>query len=330
MTRYLLLLLIPLGIAFIGLSINYSSAAVYGYDRSLILDVGVDSILVPDTIAGQLEIISRIKNYGTVSIGGFAVEAKVWDIIDTSLVYDQTVIYTGGIYPGETLDIEFPVANLLTGTYLVQCSTASPGDENPSNDFKRKIVVVRPYFFDVGIDSFSLSDTIDSCELDSIRVWVRNYSSFAVDIPVSMKVYDIMDTVIPIFEESNYAPAVLPNQRVCVEFDWWHIVGGDTHTYLFKLRTLVSDENPLNDTLSRVVYVRRQQGIADETNQIESLERIKATVMSVVQLKSQLFKLKSKFKVYTATGQEVKPAGINRGIYFLKMGEKTYKILTVK
>jgi hypothetical protein len=327
MTRYLLLLLIPLGIAFIGLGIDDSSAAVYGYDRSLIFDLGVDSILVPDTIAGYLEIISRIKNYGTESIGSFAVEAKVWSIIDTFPVYDQTVLYPGGIYPGETLDIEFPGASLLAGTYLVQCSLQVI-DENPSNDFKRKIVVVRDYFFDVGIDSCSLSDTIGPGE--PILVWVRNYSSFVVDIPVSLKVYDIMDTLFPVFAQTLTAVAVPPNQRECVGFDSWY-VGGDTEqrTYLFKFST-GPDDNPLNDTLSRVVVVRRHQGILEETNQEESLERIKATVMSVAQFQSQLLELKSKLKIYTATGQEVKPTGISRGIYFLKMGEKAYKILTVK
>jgi hypothetical protein len=139
-----------------------------------------------------------------------------------------------------------------------------------------------------------------------------------------------MDTLLPIFAQSLTATAVPPNQRVCVEFESWFIVGDtEQHIYLFKFST-GPDDNPLNDTLSRVVVVRHSQGILEETNQIKSLAPIKASVMTMVQFKSQLFKLKAKFKIYTATGQEVKPTGINRGIYFLKMEGRTYKILTVK
>jgi hypothetical protein len=327
MTRYLLILLIPLGIAFIGLGINYSSAAVYGYDRPLILDVGVDSILVPDTIAEYLEIISRIKNYGTEAIGGFSVEAKVWSIIDTSLVYDQTVVYTGGIYPGDILDIEFPGASLLTGTYLVQCSTASPGDENPANDTMSKIVVVIPLVYDLGIVSLPLPpDTIEGfLEIEALITSYGNESS--ANVAVEAKVWSIIDTFLPVYDQTVvYTGPISQGDTIPINFPEWCLQ--DTGSYLVQCSLLVEDENPSNNYKRKIIFNRQHQGIVDETKQIESQEGMKQTIITIAGFKTQLRKLKS--KIYTATGQEIKPAYINHGIYFLKISGRIYKILTVR
>jgi outer membrane protein assembly factor BamB len=185
-----------------------------------------------------------------------------------------------------------------------------------------------PIIFDVGIDSFPLPDTIEPGPIETIQVWVKNYSSIVLDVPVAFSLYDVTTDTILIGTDTLVASGLPPNQRIRVDFPSFYAV--DTGIYLFECSTVLQDQNPSNDCRRKIVVCRILQGIVDGTNRIEFSERIKATVMTTAQFKSQLAKLPSKLKIYTPTGQKVDPARISRGICFLKLESKILKIVIIK
>jgi hypothetical protein len=104
-------------------------------------DIGAVKVIMPNGMWAPGEPVSPsilITNYATASQSNFNVRMAVTDVTPGSVAaYDQTVLFTGTIDQGDTVQVDFPEwTNPPAGQFIDTIVTYLVGDENPGNDFK--------------------------------------------------------------------------------------------------------------------------------------------------------------------------------------------------
>ncbi len=195
-----------------------------------------DTVVYFDTVMPQV----RLVNTGN-TIARFSVRLRI------GAGYDQTVNWNNPVYPGDSCTATFPqwIAQPL-GDIPVACSVALAGDRNSLNDIViRAVTVVQ---LDAGCSGIiAPRDTVDSGALVQPRVWVHNYSSLLVTVPVQFRIGDgyQQDTTVTLAPGES-AIAVFPN---------WH--ARRSGTWAIRCSTMLAhDGNHGNDHADGVVVVR--------------------------------------------------------------------------
>ncbi len=146
------------------------------------LDVGVTQIIAPTGVVDSgivITPVAEVINYSAVTVN-FPVIMRIGSN------YSQT--RTKQLGAGLTDTVNFPVwlASPI-GTHIVKCSTALANDTNHFNDFKVDSVKVR--VLDVAVTQIdSPVGVVISGTVITPVARVRNYSSMAVNFPVTMRI----------------------------------------------------------------------------------------------------------------------------------------------
>ena len=169
------------GMVFVGSGLWSGAGSVYAFGTPAILDVGVDSFPLPDTVGFDttIEVKAWVKNYGTVTV---TFPTGLWD---TSFSFYQ-ILTVSSLQPNEIRLLDFGALRFRSaGTYLFVCSTALSNDENPSNDCQRKIIVVRPPVGIVnGTSGIGISERIKATVMT-----VSQFKSKLAKLPSQLKIY---------------------------------------------------------------------------------------------------------------------------------------------
>jgi hypothetical protein len=109
---------------------------------SLALDVGVANIMSPgfvlevgDTAVPRV----MVRNYGTETVRYFDVRVVITNDF-SNRVYDRTVVIPM-LNPNTGAEVRFEPWVSIAGRFVLSCSTALAGDENPAND--REVITIQ-------------------------------------------------------------------------------------------------------------------------------------------------------------------------------------------
>ncbi len=211
-------------------------------------DIGVDEILAPaETVGYQDTIIPQVRlvNSGN-SIARFSTTLRIGS------TYNQTVIRSEPVYPGDSVVVSFPewVAQPL-GQIMVACTVAMAGDREPLNNLLTGVVLVVQR--DVGCRRIVVPvDTVDSGVAVLPQVWVANYGTIPENFQVRFTIGDGYSDVQSVI--------VSPGDSALVQFRPWR--PAQIGTWAVRCTTLLGgDINHSNDFVDGQVVVRGGAGI---------------------------------------------------------------------
>ncbi len=110
----------------------------------LFQDAGIAKIISPrkEDYPGNLIPKVRVGNFGTLP-DTFWTKVQIFSLDTTQRYYAESL--STQLLPGETLTISFPSFNLISGNYLLRCSTYSTEDYNFRNDTASLVFTLRKW-----------------------------------------------------------------------------------------------------------------------------------------------------------------------------------------
>jgi len=242
-----------------GAATNEPSESLGAEDISNELDDDVGATLVTspdDKVSTDPQPVDAIVfNYGENNQTDVPVEATITTYEEDEEVYfDETTI---DIEAGDTANAEFEEwAPEEEGDYKVNITTVLEGDEDPTNDYATKNVVVEN-IHDVGVSEILEPDKEVFFEEQSVEAIVENFGNLdQTDVLVEATI-TTGDNEEAIGEEEYYdeiSVDIEAEETVTVEFENW--TPSEIGTYTLNTTTdLEEDEDPSNDWKERTVQV---------------------------------------------------------------------------
>lgn len=230
-------------------------------------DMAVTSIVAPQGTYDHYDTViprATITNNGNV-IPSFNAFMYI------GLPYGDTVQVYDGPAPGQSAVVAFkPWPAHPTGLVTVRCSLETPGDLDPSNDFRTDTVQVLP--IDVGCRLIlSPVGTIDSGSTATPVARFKNFGTSTQTFPVWFRIETTANAAtglpqrrtagppLQVYEDSATV-TVAPQESTDVSFSNW--LASPPDTYSMKAFTaLFGDDNQSNDTVGAQLVVGPAPGI---------------------------------------------------------------------
>jgi hypothetical protein len=214
-------------------------------------DVGVISINILDTVS----VGTTLNPHATVS--NFSINSETFSVtctIDPGAYTSTTVSY---LAPGDSTQVTFPDEFQFTeiGMYTVTVYTYLVGDQNPINDTLEKVIATDPgVAHDVGTVAIDIPDTISVGTTLNPHATVSNFS-------INPETFSVTCTIDPGAYTSTTVSYLAPGDSTQVTFPDEFTFESGIYTVTVYTQ-LVGDENPVNDTLEKVI-VTYDPGIAE-------------------------------------------------------------------
>ncbi len=171
--------------------------------------------------------------------------------------------------------------------------------------------------FDVGIEDFR-PDTVIAGDTFHIQVDIRNYGH--ITFPTFCLAFETNW-----YSDTIFISPMAPGALVTVDFGFF--VAPDSGLIPVKCTLCVPDENQANNGGIFVIVVLPRPAI--HSNDTRQTPRLKTSVMTITQFRSQVLNSKFKPEIYTPAGRRLRLEKIKKGIYFVKTN-KIQKIVLLE